>query len=223
MTQFEDLQDQPNGCAVCEAMLPEAVDGTLTEAEQQAFDRHVAGCARCSLELAEAQRGAAWLSMLKTKAPEPPAGLLERILAETSGAAVASQAAAPLMHGEAVREWAPQSVPVKAGGEWNSRWVTARMKLSEVFSFNVSSFNAASAIFQPRLAMTAAMAFFSLALTLNLTGVRLRDLRAANFTPSGVKRTVADAGASATRQFENLRVVYQVESRVSELRSDEAR
>jgi len=218
MTQFEDMENQPNGCAVCEAMLPEAVDGTLTEAEQQAFDRHVAGCVRCSLELAEAQRGAAWLSMLKTKSPEPPAGLLERILAETSGAAVASQAVIPLMHGEAVHAWDTQRAPVKTGGGWNSRWATARMKLSEMFSFD-----AASAIFQPRLAMTAAMAFFSLALTLNLTGVRLRDLRAANFTPSGVKRTVADAGASATRQFENLRVVYQVESRVSELRSDEAR
>jgi hypothetical protein len=223
MTQFEELEGQPNGCAVCEAMLPEAVDGTLTEAEQQAFDRHVAGCVRCSLELAEAQRGAAWLSMLKSKAPEPPAGLLERILAETSGAAAASQAVIPLMHGEAVHAWGTQRVPVKTGGGWNSRWAAARMKLSEVFSFGRSSFNGASAIFQPRLAMTAAMAFFSLALTLNLTGVRLRDLRAANFSPSGVKRTVADAGASATRQFENLRVVYQVESRVSELRSDEAR
>jgi anti-sigma factor RsiW len=217
MTQFEELENQPNGCAVCEAMLPEAVDGTLTEAEQQAFDRHVAGCVRCSLELAEAQRGAAWLSMLKSKAPEPPAGLLERILAET-GAALASQAATPLIAPQTRDEWATPYVPARSGGGWNSRWAAARMKLTEVFSFD-----AASTLFQPRLAMTAAMAFFSLALTLNLTGVRLRDLRAANFSPSGVKRTVADAGASATRQFENLRVVYQVESRVSELRSDESR
>jgi anti-sigma factor RsiW len=218
MTQFDELEGQPNGCAVCEAMLPEAVDGTLTETEQQAFDRHVAGCVRCSLELAEAQRGAAWLSMLKTKAPEPPTGLLERILAETSGAAVPAQAAIPLIAQEPRDEWATPYVPARSSGGWNSRWAAARMKLSEVFSFD-----ATSAIFQPRLAMTAAMAFFSLALTLNLTGVRLRDLRAANFSPSGVKRTVADAGASATRQFENLRVVYQLESRVSELRSDEAR
>jgi hypothetical protein len=76
--------------------------------------------------------------------------------------------------------------------------------------------------FQPRLAMTAAMAFFSIALTLNLAGVRLRDLRAANFTPSGLRHSVGDMTASATRSFQNLRVVYQVESRVGELRSEDS-
>jgi hypothetical protein len=221
MTQFEEMKNQPNGCAVCEAMLPEAVDGTLTEAEQQAFDRHVAGCVRCAQELAEAQRGAAWLSMLKSKAPEPPAGLLERILAETSGLAVpvaiVAEEPAPAY------DWSARPVPVQPAGGWSGRWATTRMKLSGMFSFGGSPFEGASNIFQPRLAMTAAMAFFSIALTLNLTGVRLRDLRASNFGPSGVKRTVADLGASASRQFENSRVVYQVESRVSELRSDDAR
>jgi anti-sigma factor RsiW len=215
MTQFEEMKNQPSGCAVCEAMLPDAVDGTLTEAEQQAFDRHVAGCVECAQELAEAQRGAAWLSMLKSKAPEPPAGLLERILAETSGVAVpvAIAAEAP----EAAYDWTAQRLPVRGGG-WNTRWAAARLKMSEMFSFDASN-----AFFQPRLAMTAAMAFFSIALTLNLTGVRLHDLRAANFGPSGVRRTVADLGASASRQFQNSRVVYQVESRVSELRSNDER
>jgi anti-sigma factor RsiW len=217
MTQFDETK---NGCAVCEAMLPEAVDGTLTAAEQQAFDRHVAGCVHCSRELAEARRGAAWLSMLKSKTPEPPAGLLEKILAETSGVAVATPLIAPRVRDE----WATQgSVAAhgwgtQAGGGWSSRWSAARMKLSEVFSFE-----SANAIFQPRLAMTAAMAFFSVAITMNLAGIRLHDLRAANFGPSAVRRTVADAGASATREFVNMRVVYQVESRVSELRNDDQR
>jgi hypothetical protein len=220
MTQFEEMKNQPNkqanSCAVCEAMLPEAVDGTLTEAEQQAFDRHVAGCVQCAQELAEAQRGAAWLSMLKTQAPEPPAGLLERILAETSG--VAMPLAIVAEEPEPAYDWSAQRIPVQTTSGWNDRWATARMRLGEMFSFD-----AASNIFQPRLAMTAAMAFFSIALTLNLTGVRLRDLRAANFGPSGVKRTVADVGASASRQFENSRMVYQLESRVNELRGDDAR
>jgi hypothetical protein len=216
MTQFDEMLNQPNGCAVCEAMLPEAVDGTLTEAEQQAFDRHVASCVQCAQELAEAQRGAAWLSMLKSKAPEPPAGLLERILAETSG--LAAPVAIVAEEPEAAYDWSARPVAAHAASGWSGRWATARMKLGEMFSFD-----AASNIFQPRLAMTAAMAFFSIALTLNLTGVRLRDIRSANFGPSGVKRTVADLGASASRQFENSRVVYQVESRVSELRSDDAR
>jgi hypothetical protein len=78
----------------------------------------------------------------------------------------------------------------------------------------------ARATFQPRMAMTAAMAFVSIALTLNLTGVRLKNLRASDFTPSGLRRNVADASASAARSFQNMRVVYQVESRVSELRGE---
>jgi hypothetical protein len=37
-----------------------------------------------------------------------------------------------------------------------------------------------------------------------------------------VKRTVADVDASATRMFQNNRAVYQVESRLNELRNDDA-
>jgi hypothetical protein len=76
------------------------------------------------------------------------------------------------------------------------------------------------ATFQPRMAMTAAMAFFSIALTLNLAGVRLKNVRTADFTPSGIRRNVAEASATAARSFQNMRVVYQVESRVSELRGE---
>jgi hypothetical protein len=218
MTQFEEFDDRfgmngdgPISCAVCEAMLPEAVDGTLTAAEQRAFDMHVVCCSPCAQELAEAQRGAAWLSMLKSKTPEPPAGLLERILAETTGVPMEMPvpAAVPAMPEFVVPVW---SAP-KAKGGWSLRWAETRMKLSETFSLG----NAAM-LLQPRLAMTAAMAFFSLALTLNLMGVRVHDLHASDFTASGIKRNLADAGASATRQFENMRVVYQMESRMNELR-----
>ncbi len=198
-TQFEKLQ-QENSCAVCEAMLPDAVDGALSAAEQQAFDRHVATCVECARELAEARRGAAWLAMLKGNAPQPPAALLEKILAGTTG----TTAKAP-------------SLATQPSLGWGSRIAAARMKLSEMFSLENGG-----AIFQPRMAMTAAMAFFSLALTLNLLGVRLSDVRAANFTPSGIRRTLADAGASVSRTFQNNPTVYKVESRVSELRSDDA-
>ena len=86
-SQFEDLnKNKPTECAVCEAMCPDAVDGTLTEAERRVFERHVAHCAGCAKEYEEAQRGAAWLGMLKGHTPEPPAALLAKILAETTGA-----------------------------------------------------------------------------------------------------------------------------------------
>ena len=216
----EGFDEHPAACVVCEAMLPEAVDGTLSEAEQRAFDMHVAGCVACSRELNEAQRGAAWLGMLKSQTPEPPAGLLAKILAETTGAVqygsstvVAPVLAAAPFGAQAANPWGQRVV---AGSSASSRLLAFRRSLAEVFSIE-----SARATFQPRFAMTAAMAFFSIALTLNLTGVRLRDLRAANFTPSGLMRTAADVNASAVRTFQNNRAVYQVESRLSELRSDD--
>jgi anti-sigma factor RsiW len=216
-----ECKDRPAICAVCEAMLPEAVDGALGEAEQRAFERHVDGCRECAHELAEAQRGAAWLSMLKSEAPQPPAGMLERILAETTGLASGGARIAPARSAVPAAVVTPQPVP-----QWPAArpaqpapaWALSSLWRSAVSAFRVEN---SQASLQPRLAMTAAMAFFSIALTLNLTGVRLRDLPQ-DLTSSGLRRAAADVGASATRTFQNNRMVYQVESRVSELRSDEA-
>jgi anti-sigma factor RsiW len=212
--QFDKFESRPTACFVCEAMLPEAVDGTLSEAEQRAFDKHVAGCVECANELAEARRGAAWLGMLKARTPEPPAGLLAKILAETTGAQPIA-AVAPVAVWPVWAHWprATDLTPAKP----QRGWAAVRGQLGAVFSIET-----ARSTFQPRMAMTAAMAFFSIALTLNLTGVRLSNIRAASFTPSGLRRTAADASASATRMFQNNRAVYQVESRLSDLRNDDA-
>ncbi len=223
--QFEEFEAgaasaaaRPAACIVCETMLPEAVDGLLGSDEQRAFDTHVAGCVECSRELAEAQRGAAWLGMLKTQSPEPPATLLARILAETSGAAAHATAAeveaAPAFVPTYDPLWAPR-VPARPASIWATRFAALR-QMSGLFSMEGTR-----STFQPRMAMTAAMAFFSIALTLNLTGVRLRDLRAESFTPAAIQRTVADTTADLTRSFANNRSVYQVESRLSELRDDD--
>jgi len=228
---FEDAAQRPAACIVCETMLPEAVDGSLSAAEQRVFDAHIAGCTACSLELAEAQRGAAWLGMLKSTPPEPPAHLLQRILAGTSEAgavATASSLATPPMRDVATHGWGTQTaVPahIPEAGHGAPGFVAGLGtqvsgffgKLSEIFSLD-----GARATFQPRLAMTAAMAFFSIALTLNLTGVRLSSLHAENFTPSGMRRMAADTTASLTRTFQNNRSVYQVESRLNELNRDDA-
>ncbi len=216
MNQFEGFTERPAACTVCETMLPEAVDGMLSEAEQAAFDKHVAGCVECARELAEAKRGAAWLSMLKSQAPEPPAGLLAKILAETTGAA--QHQAMPVATPTVFVPARPLVIP--ALSEPRNGFAAPLPAFRKLWDgwFAAESLQG---IFQPRLAMTAAMAFFSIALTLNLTGVHLRDVRASNFTPSAVKRTVADLNASATRRFQNNRAVYQVESRLSELHSDD--
>jgi len=205
---------KPAACEVCEAMLPDAVDGLLPAEEKRAFDAHVAGCVACAQELEGAQRGAAWLAMLKSQTPEVPAGLLTKILEGTTGVAVASAVenlATPPMRDEAAHGWATQNTPAPS-------WALSSLVRKTMSVFRVDG---SRMTFQPRLAMTAAMAFFSIALTLNLTGVRLNNLHASDFTPSGLWHNASDMSASATRSFQNMRVVYQVESRVSELRGDE--
>jgi hypothetical protein len=141
--------------------------------------------------------------MLRGHTPEPPAALLAKILAETTGA----EEKEPMP--EFVR-----TLPVRAVAP---AWALTSVLRKAVDVFRIET---RRANFQPRMAMTAAMAFVSIALTLNLTGVKLKNLRAADFTPSGLRRNVVEVGASAARNFQNMRVVYQVESRVSELRGE---
>jgi hypothetical protein len=66
------------------------------------------------------------------------------------------------------------------------------------------------------------MAFFSIALTLNLTGVRLTDLRLANLRPTAIRsfmeRRITMASTPIIRYYDHLRLVYEVQSRMRELR-----
>jgi hypothetical protein len=188
-------------CEACEGMCLDAVDGTLTAAEQVVFDRHVAGCVECAEQFSEAKRGAAWMEMLKQHRPEPSPGLMQRILAQTSEAEMSrvfprfGEVPTPRFEVVPKRDFREKL--------WDS--------IEGTFFYD-----AARSYFQPRLAMTAAMAFFSIALTLNLSGIRLTDLR-----PGTIQRTMADVRASAARQFQGIKVVSQVESRVNELRDDD--
>ncbi len=201
--QFGGFSQSSNlSCEACETMCLDAVDGTLTAAEQIVFDRHVAGCVNCAQQMTEAQRGAAWLEMLKGHRPEPPAGMMQRILAQTSEAEMSRVFP---RHGVVPTPEFRNVVPAR--GLREALWE----KIESTFTFD-----GGTAHFQPRMAMTAAMAFFSLALTLNLGGVRITDLR-----PGSIQRSFADAKASAARTIQNMRVVYQVESRVNDLRNDD--
>jgi hypothetical protein len=210
-------------CAQCEAMLADALDGVLSAADQATFDLHMVGCPTCSTMLAEAQRGAAWMEMLKSPKPEPPAALLERIIAQTSGK-TASETKPAIVLGPNDRLRTPNPIP--------GRPILVPSTGQPAFATNVLPFRTritngfrslGQTMLQPRLAMTAAMAFFSIALTLNLTGVRLSDLRASDFKPSSIMRNASLAKASVVRYTDNLRVVYELESRVRDLQrsSDE--
>lgn len=196
-------------------MLMDALDGVLSAKDQAAFNLHIATCAECSQMLVDAKRGASLLEMLKSPRPEPSATLLEKILAQTSGLAVPSKSAPsgiialPVADGAAVE--IHSAVPESA---LPGNVIPFRPQAARRFSFKAMT----QTMMQPRLAMTAAMAFFSITLTLNLTGVHLTELRASDLTPSNLKHSFYHANASVVRYYDNLRVVYELESRVNEMK-----
>ena len=72
--------------------------------------------------------------------------------------------------------------------------------------------------------MTVAMAFFSIAMTLDLMGVKPGSLRLADLKPSQIGNTLSrefyGARSSVVRYYDNVRFVYQLQSRMRELRRD---
>jgi hypothetical protein len=121
---------------------------------------------------------------------EPPRNLVRNILIATSGAE-----AAPARQ-RAVSPWRVWMRP-----------------LAPVFS----------AVSQPRFALSLGMAFFSITVLLNAAGLHLSGLRAADLRPSAIQenltRTYNETTARAVKYYENIRLVYEIESRVREIRN----
>jgi hypothetical protein len=176
-------------CDEWENLLADALDGSLSAADDAAFARHHRECALCAQMLKETEQGRSWMQYLAVE-PEVPADLLNKILARTSGPQPG--VAAPAL-----------SLPPRPA--WH------RVMLPAVRQ-----------VLEPRLMMTAAMAFFSIALTLNLAGIKVTDLRAADLQPSrlraNISRSYYSTNEQVTKYYKNLRLVYEMESRVRELR-----
>lgn len=176
-------------CAEFEALLAEALDGQLSATQLQEFGQHRELCPVCGPLFAQAETGLSWLKAVKPV--EPPPDLVNRILAATSGVQAHVPAAVPVAPPwpERLRGWVrPVLAPV---------WGLAR---------------------QPRFAMSFAMVFFSVSIALNAAGVRLGDLRAADLRPSALVRGYYETSAKVVKYYENIRFVYELESRVRDLK-----
>lgn len=202
----------PDHCAQCETMLADALDRTLSLEDQAIFDRHLSVCPDCSRMFIDAKLGADLLSKLHDTRPVPSDALLERILIATGPLAEVPAVQPNTLLGQPVFQ-TTASAPVSYG---TAKVIPFRQRLRNAFRPQAL----AQTLMQPRLAMTAAMAFFSIALTLNLTGVRITQLRVSDFTPSSIKRSFYDTNARVVRSIDNLRVVYELESRVRDLQRD---
>ena len=191
-----DRGNIPNSpaCGLWETLLADALDGQLRPEDEGVFSSHMAGCQACTALFEEARQGREWLEFLSPE-PEVPEGLLDKILAQTG----------PGHESEYKLATANNVVPIVIPA-WQRPGMMGRIRRFA----------------EPRLLMTAAMAFFSIALTLNMTGVRLTDLRLSDLRPSAVRsfmeRRLTMASTPIIRYYDHLRLVYEVEARMKELR-----
>jgi len=177
-------------CSEFDAMLADALDGVLTGASQRRFENHRHQCPTCGPLFRETEAGMNWLNALEEV--EPPPHLVHNILAATS------------LHAASV------ALP-KLG--WKQR-------LSGVLNDLAAPLR--GLIREPRLAMTAAMALFSVTLSLNLAGVRVAGLRHLDLRPSAIRETATMKYTETTNRviqyYYSIRLVYEVESRLQELK-----
>jgi hypothetical protein len=206
MAERMNIPSSPE-CGEWETLLTDALDGLLNPEDQARFAAHQAACPACAALFAESRRGREWLEFLSPE-PEVPAGLLDKILSKT----VPGQQP----------DWPGNSLPVPATAGavpafvppvWQHPGFMARVRYAA----------------QARFLMTSAMAFFSIALTLHITGfslanVRVTPLRLADLRPrtmqAYVERQFSMASVPFVRYYDHLRFVYEVEARVRELRGE---
>jgi hypothetical protein len=181
-------------CSEFEVLLAEALDNALAADQRTAFDEHGRSCTVCGPMLAEALEGMVMVRELAEL--EPPKNLVHNILAATSR----KEATAEQIAEEAKLGWMERlrrSVSPGVGGLLHSRF-----------------------------AMSFAMAFFSLSITLTLAGVKITDVKNMVEHPTLLRKSVVlgytSVEARVTSYYENLRLVYQVQAKVRELKKNTA-
>ena len=181
-------------CNEFEVLLTDALDGVLTGARLDRFQAHARICSACGPLLAEAEAGRNWLKGL-TEA-EPPASLVTNILASTTGVdtqRLRAHAGSP----QPRISWWEHVQASLVEGMLEPIWATVR---------------------QPRFAMSFGMAFFALSVGLTVAGVKPNDLRQISLRPSAIRHTYYATQAKVVHYYENVRIVYEVESRVREIK-----
>lgn len=173
-------------CVEFDALLADALDGTLSGTKRLRFDAHRASCAACASIFEETQAGLGWLQELPEV--DPPARFVQRVLLATSGLEAQVKAAAPQGWMDRIRG--------RIGPAFRPVWTT---------------------VMQPRFAMSFAMAFFSITLVLNVAGLKVSSLSQLDLRPSAIVRSYYEASGRLVKYYENIRFVYELETRVREL------
>jgi hypothetical protein len=180
-------------CHEFDGLVSDALDGVLTGAQLDTFHAHARTCSACGPLFAEVEAGRNWLKNLTEV--EPPVSLVTNILASTTG--VDTQRLRVNVSAPQPRVSWIERAQAWASGAIQPLWATAR---------------------QPRFAMSFGMAFFSLSVALSVLGVKPADLRQISLRPSAIRHTYYNTQARVVRYYENIRLVYEVESRVREIK-----
>ena len=188
-------------CLRWEASLVDLLDGVLAPEQEAAFREHAENCPQCQALLRESERGRDWARLLHDTPPAVPEELLGKILAHTTGHPSGAGAALSTEPG------AGHDLPLAAGN-------VLVLPHPAVWSARSQK--------QARILMTAAMAFFSIALTLSMTGFHLSDVRTAVQSPGSLGVTASrqffDTRKQVVNFYENLRLVREMEVTVEDLR-----
>jgi hypothetical protein len=180
-------------CNEFDALLADMIDGVLSGAKLEGFRAHAQSCSNCGALFVEAEAGRNWLKSLTEV--EPPAGLVENVLASTTGIA-SGRLRAPVLTTQPRVSWL-ERVQAWASGITEPVWGTIR---------------------QPRFAMSFGMAFFALSVGLTVLGVKPADVRQISLRPTALRHSYNMTQARVVRYYENIRFVYEVESRVREFK-----
>src|SRR5450759_1285518 len=119
---------------------------------------------------------------------EPPHHLVHNILTQTIGALPSEHAVVP-----------------QRGDGWLDK---VKGRLAPIFA----------PVATPRFAMSFGMAFFSITLLLGIAGFHISDLRRLDLSSKGIAKTYYSTQARVIRYYDNIRLVYEIESRVRDLR-----
>jgi hypothetical protein len=185
-------RDAQLACSEFEALLTDALEGQLSDARKASFDAHRRGCAVCGPLFADAQAGQQWLRSLE--AVEPPPYLVHNILAATTG--VVSTRLAPASAGA-------RTTPLsERAREWWDSWFTP-----------VTAF-----VRQPRFVMSFGMIFFTFSLMVSAAGVKASDVAKIDVRPAALRHAYNSAEIKFVQYYDNIRFVYEIESKVRELR-----
>jgi hypothetical protein len=186
------------GCNEFDLLLTDMLDGVMSGAELNRFQTHARSCAACGPLLAEAEAGRNWLKGLTEV--EPPVSLVSNILASTTGVDT-QRLRAP------VRTAQPH---VSSLGSWIERLQASFLEPMW------------AAVRQPRFALSFGMAFFALSVGLTVLGVKPGDIRNVPTSRAALSQTYYKTQARVRRYYSNIRLVYEVESRVREIKRNVA-